>query len=85
MKAACICVYLPTIVFAHQAGEGVRQRGGAPAVPLAPRVAVLPTFLLQLLQPVVHDLSAGGLEPKTCTRSLATPLPEIPITAITVL
>lgn len=42
----CLCVYLPTIVFAHQAGEGVRKGGGGPAVPLTPRVAVLPTFLL---------------------------------------
>lgn len=65
----CVRVHLRTIVFAHKAGGGVCQGRGAPAVSLmrASRVAVLPTFLLELLQPVMHRLPGGGLQMQRCT------------------
>jgi len=64
-----VCVYLPTIVLAHEARGSVGQCRRAPAVSLtgASGAAVLPTFLLQLLEPVMHHLPAGGLERDTHT------------------
>lgn len=66
----CACVYLPTIVFAYEAGVRVGQGRGAPAVSLSGPscVAVLPAFLLQLLEPEMHHLPAGGLETHTHTQ-----------------
>lgn len=53
-----------TVIFAHEACGRINQGWGAPAVSLttASGAAVLPAFLLQLLQPVVHHLPVGGLE-----------------------
>ncbi len=67
----CVCVHLPTIVFAYEAGGRVGQGRGAPAVSLpgASCVAVLPTFLLQLLEPIMHHLPAGSLETHTHTHT----------------
>lgn len=66
-----MCVFLPTAVLAHEAGGRVGLRGRTPAVslPRAFGVAVLPTLLLQLLKPVMHHLSAGGLETSAQTHS----------------
>lgn len=54
----------PTIVFSYKASRRADQCRGAPAVSLAraSNVAVLPTFLLQMLEPVMHHLPAGRLE-----------------------
>lgn len=64
-------VFLLTNIFAYEAGGWTCQRRGAPAVSLTCTscVTVLPTFLLQLLEPVMHHLPAGSLETHTCTHA----------------
>lgn len=66
--------WVPTVIFAYKAGEGKCRSRGAPTVSMAAAssVAELPAFLLQLLEPVVHQLSARGLKksaPKNNLRS----------------
>lgn len=60
-------VFFFTIIFGHETSRGEGQGWGAPAVSVtcASGVAVLPTFLLQLLQPVMHHLPGGGLQMQT--------------------
>lgn len=65
-----VCVFFLfffTIFFGHETSRGEGQGRGAPAVSVtcASGVAVLPTFLLQLLQPVMHHLPGGGLQMQT--------------------
>lgn len=63
----CCCCFFFTIFFGHETSRGEGQGRGAPAVSVtcASGVAVLPTFLLQLLQPVMHHLPGGGLQMQT--------------------
>lgn len=58
-----VVAFFFTIIFGHETSRGEGQGRGAPAVSVtcASGVAVLPTFLLQLLQPVMHPVPGGGL------------------------
>lgn len=69
-QRVCECVLI-TIVLGHQAGvrEGLRRRAPAVLLTRATCVAKLPALLLELLQPVMHDLSVGSLEEHTGTHT----------------
>lgn len=59
-----LIVLLPTIVCAHKACRRISLGWRTPAISMtgASCAAVLPTFLLQLLQPEIHHLLARGLD-----------------------